>query len=100
MLSLYRYRGRGSTVLLVRLNSERMFLNFENQRAFLKDQLNVVYARRLAIDPTSGNIYYTGYVKTSYNDSYIAVLTPYGDHVQIIISLKQPRGIVLHPENG
>ena len=77
-----------------------MFLNLGNQHIFLKDQVNMAFARRLAIDPTSGNIYYTGYVKNSQDASYIAVLTPYGDHVQIITSLTEPRGIVLHPEKG
>lgn len=52
---------------------------------------------RLVIDSASGNIYYTAYYKNTVNQSFIAVLTPFGYHFRIVNALTCPRGIALHP---
>ena len=59
------------------------------------------FAERLAIDQTSGNIYFTAVVLGGKgDDSFISVLSPRGEHLPLVSGLDMPRGIVLHPERG
>lgn len=52
---------------------------------------------RFAVDPISKNIYFTGVVSGYSGYSFLAVLSPGGDFVPILVGLTSPRDIVLHP---
>ena len=50
------------------------------------------------IDPTSGNIFYIGIISGS--SSFIAVMTPSLEHVNLISGLTQPKALAMHAGQG
>ena len=55
------------------------------------------------IDITSGNIYFAAiseFSRLGYSFSYIGVMSPEGLYAKLITGLREPMGVVIHPEDG
>ncbi|KAL3871002.1 hypothetical protein ACJMK2_039027, partial [Sinanodonta woodiana] len=68
----------------------------------MSDEVNY-YSHRLAVDFSTGNIYYTAvsYMETNNTyQSYIGVILPNGKHKTIITGLSNPQGVALHESKG
>ena len=70
------------------------------QESFIFSEAYGGYADRFAVDSTSGNLYFTA-VNTS-GDGFVgvSVISPRGDHVDIVEGGHKPRDIVVDPEYG
>ena len=55
---------------------------------------------RIAVDPTSGDIYYTGLIADAADASFIGVHRLDGTQSELISGLIQPRDIVLNTDLG
>ncbi|KAL3890979.1 hypothetical protein ACJMK2_003245 [Sinanodonta woodiana] len=63
---------------------------------------NNIYTVRLAVDYSTGNIYYTAASGQYYftTESYIGIVSPDGMHRVLITGLDDPHGLVLYPSKG
>ncbi|KAK3600734.1 hypothetical protein CHS0354_017022 [Potamilus streckersoni] len=61
-----------------------------------------VYLSRLAVDYSTGNIYYTAMDVTSYSGlkNYVGVLSPNEKHRTLVTGLIYPKGLVVYPSKG
>ncbi|KAL3891043.1 hypothetical protein ACJMK2_003306, partial [Sinanodonta woodiana] len=63
---------------------------------------STAYARRLAVDYSTGNIYYTAinYMHSYRTSSTINVISPEGKQRILVRGLDYPYGLVVYPSKG